>query len=32
MATDGEAIQYRCANCGRTNRILRARLQDNPTW
>jgi thioredoxin 2 len=31
MTTDGEAFQYGCANCGRTNRILRARLQDNPT-
>jgi thioredoxin 2 len=29
--SDADAIQYRCAHCGRTNRILRSRLQDDPT-
>lgn len=26
-----DTIQYACANCGRTNRILRGRVLDNPT-
>ena len=30
-ATDSSAIQYACAHCGRTNRILRERLLDDPT-
>ncbi len=30
-ATENSAIQYPCAHCGRTNRILRERLLDNPT-
>lgn len=28
--TDNDAIQYPCAHCGRANRILRARIHDNP--
>jgi thioredoxin 2 len=31
MSDDSDAVQYSCAHCGRTNRILRARLSDNPT-
>jgi thiol-disulfide isomerase/thioredoxin len=30
-ATETSAIQYPCAHCGRTNRILRERLLDDPT-
>jgi len=30
-ATESNAIQYPCAHCGRTNRILRERLLDDPT-
>ena len=30
-ATENNAIQYQCAQCGRTNRILRERLLDDPT-
>jgi thioredoxin 2 len=30
-ATESSAIQYPCAHCGRTNRILRERLLDDPT-
>jgi thioredoxin 2 len=30
-ATESNAIQYACAHCGRTNRILRERLLDDPT-
>jgi thioredoxin 2 len=30
-ATEDNAIHYACAHCGRTNRILRERLLDNPT-
>jgi thioredoxin 2 len=30
-STDDEAVQYACAHCGRTNRILRSRILDNPT-
>jgi thioredoxin 2 len=26
-----DALQYACAHCGRTNRILRSRLSENPT-
>jgi thioredoxin 2 len=26
-----DSLQYPCAHCGRTNRILRARLAENPT-
>jgi thioredoxin 2 len=26
-----DAVVYRCAHCGRMNRILRARLQDDPS-
>jgi thioredoxin 1 len=29
--TESSVIQYACANCGRTNRILRERLLDDPT-
>ncbi len=28
---ENDAVQYPCAHCGRTNRILRERLLDNPT-
>jgi thioredoxin 2 len=28
---ENDAIQYPCAHCGRTNRILRERVRDNPT-
>ncbi len=31
MSDDNDAIHYPCAQCGKTNRILRARLSDNPT-
>jgi thioredoxin 2 len=31
MTDDHDALQYPCARCGRTNRILRTRLADNPT-
>jgi len=31
MTDDSDVIQYPCARCGRTNRILRARLPDNPS-
>jgi thioredoxin 2 len=31
MADDSEQVSYSCAHCGRTNRILRARLTDHPT-
>jgi thioredoxin 2 len=31
MSDDSDAVQYSCAHCGRTNRILRVRLSDNPT-
>jgi thioredoxin 2 len=30
-ATEHSAIQYPCAHCGRTNRILRERLLEDPT-
>lgn len=29
-AENGDTIQYPCAHCDRTNRILRSRVQDNP--
>jgi hypothetical protein len=29
-SNDNDAIQYACAHCGWTNRILRSRLLDNP--
>jgi thioredoxin 2 len=29
--SDDDTLQYACAHCGRTNRILRSRLTDNPT-
>ena len=29
--SDNDAIQYPCAHCGRTNRILRSRVLDDPT-
>ncbi len=31
MTDASDAIQYPCAHCGRTNRILRERLLDDPT-
>ena len=31
MSEDSDAVPYPCAHCGRTNRILRARLADHPT-
>jgi thioredoxin len=31
MTDASGAIQYPCAHCGRTNRILRERLRDDPT-
>lgn len=31
MSENNDAVQYPCAHCGRTNRILRDRLSDNPT-
>ncbi len=30
-SNENDATQYRCTHCGRTNRILRSRLLDNPT-
>jgi thioredoxin 2 len=31
MSDTSSAIQYACARCGRTNRILRERIHDDPT-
>lgn len=31
VADEVDAVQYPCAHCGRTNRILRARIFDDPT-